>query len=111
MAATDWRRDHRAGEQIHAYVTLFERSLDRSAKILVELNKLGLEERRVRIAEREIVLVGNALMAALDRAGLDGETRRAIGGYLADELTKAQAAEDARAARPNYPGERSRTRR
>ena len=109
ISATDWRRDHRAGEQIHAYVTLFERSLDRSAKILVELNKLGLEERRIRIAEREIALVGQALTAALDRAGIDGGTRRVISGYLADELNKAQAAEDARAASPNNSRERTRT--
>jgi hypothetical protein len=109
--ATDWRRDHRAGEQIHSLVTLMERSLDRSAKVLIEINRLGLENRRVRIAEREITAVGNALLSALDRAGIGGSQRSAVIGYLQDELHAAQAAEDSRPALVHNPAERVRTRR
>jgi hypothetical protein len=108
LQASNWRRDHRAGEQVNSLVTIFERSLDRTAKILVELNRLGLEDRRVRIAERDLALVGNALLTALDRAGISGQQRTEVIGYLQDELHAAQVAEDRRPAIVNNPGDRRR---
>jgi hypothetical protein len=52
-----------AGEQIRGELLMYERALDRSAKFCDSLARLGLDERTVRIAEAQVVM----LVAALDR--------------------------------------------
>lgn len=57
-------------EQIRAEVQLYERAIDRSAKFLEVLAKSGFEERRVRLAEEQGLLVHAVVMAIFQRLEL-----------------------------------------
>ena len=104
LSDADWRRDHRAGEQIHGIVTIFERSLDRAAKILVELNKLGLEERRVRVQEREVAMLNRALENILDRLELTPDQLSRSDTIVIEELEAIAAGDSAESGQPVYTG-------
>jgi len=91
----EWRRDHRAGEQLHALVSLFERSLDRCAKVLVDVNKLNLEEQRVRIMDREAMVIVSLVKAILGRLQLSPEQRKLASSVVPDEMRAVAAREAA----------------
>lgn len=57
--------DDRGGEQLRSEMALYERAMDRAAKLLAEWVRLGLDERRVQIDERLAALVADAVTAAL----------------------------------------------
>lgn len=61
-----------AGEQLRAEIALYERSLDRSSKVLEALVRLGIEDRLVRLSERQAVLMADALSWLLDSFGVAG---------------------------------------
>lgn len=82
----EWRRDHRAGEQLHALVALFERALDRCAKVLVEVNKLGLEEKRIQIERSKAILIIQAIKNTLDKLGLTPEQRKLAKVIVPEEM-------------------------
>lgn len=67
MRAEEWRyTDDKGGEQLRAEIVVYERALDRTAKILLDLAKLGLEERLVRISEQQGAIVAQIIRASLD---------------------------------------------
>lgn len=69
LGPESWRYEGVAAEQLRAEVALYERALDRTAKVLVDINKLGLEERQTRLAERQSNLLHATIarvLAALD---------------------------------------------
>lgn len=70
------RSDGAGGEQLRAEVVVYERALDRAGRLLVDINRLGLEERLVKIRESEAQRMFAALQAALKAAGLDEEQQR-----------------------------------
>ena len=71
----DWRRMGMVGqEEMHALVGLYERSLDKAAKLLVDMAKLDLGERRVRLEERQTDLAQNIIEMTLRRHGLDASS-------------------------------------
>lgn len=74
------------GEQLRAEVTLYERSLDRSARILADLVRLGVEERHVRLAEAQGALVVAAIVGAMDDVGLRGVQAEQLRGAVAVRL-------------------------
>lgn len=59
------------GEQIKAEVTLFQNALSEARNILVSIARLDVEEKRVRVAEAQAMLVAEALGRVLDSLGLD----------------------------------------
>lgn len=61
----------KAGEQISAWVLLYERALDRLASLLVQIIKLNIEERLARIDERQADLIEQAFRAAMAKRGID----------------------------------------
>jgi hypothetical protein len=65
LRAEDSRRADRFGEELRAELGLLERGMDRCAKVLTDLSKLGLEERRTRIREAELDLYGQLVEAAV----------------------------------------------
>lgn len=74
LQESQWRWQHtKAGEQISAWVLLYERSLERLASILVQIIKLNIEERLARIDERQADLIERAFKAAMAKRGLDLE--------------------------------------
>lgn len=50
-----------SGEQLRAEIGMYERSLDRSSKVLEALVRLNIEERLVRLADRQAALMSQAL--------------------------------------------------
>jgi hypothetical protein len=65
LEQADWRRDHRAGEQLHATIALYERSMDRAARILVDLGKLGIQDRLARLQEQQVHMLLSVIQAVL----------------------------------------------
>ncbi|MDP9091840.1 MAG: hypothetical protein M3N95_02585 [Actinomycetota bacterium] len=78
-----------AGEQLRAEVALFERSMERVAKIHADVVRLGIEDRLVKITERQNAQVVAAIESALDEVagalGFDPGSplvRAALGKHL-----------------------------
>jgi hypothetical protein len=59
------------GEQLRAEVALLERAMDRCERVLVAMARLNIDERVVRISERQAALVVDVLKGALDDLGID----------------------------------------
>lgn len=60
----------KTGEQIKAEVQVFQDAIAQSQQILVAISKLSLEEKMLRVAEREAQLVTTAVERTLDSLGL-----------------------------------------
>jgi hypothetical protein len=72
----------------------------------IRMGHLGVDERRVRVEEAKIELLGRAVLAAAHAIGLPVEQQRALGAALRDELVKLESPEGAEnpAVRQNGPG-------
>lgn len=57
-------------EQLQAEITLYERAIDRTAKLLQLLIAAGFEERRVKIDEQTAHVFNTVMAAVLDKLGL-----------------------------------------
>jgi hypothetical protein len=67
-----------SGEQLRAEVGMWERALDRSAKVLEALVRLGIEDRLVRLADKQAALMTDALGWLLSAFGIaDSDVARA----------------------------------
>ena len=55
--------DVAGAERERAAVVLYERSLDRSARLLVDLARLGLDERKARVAEQDRMVLLAVVLA------------------------------------------------
>lgn len=78
LKAEEWRYEGVAGEQIRGEILLYERALDRCARLLIQLTRLGIEERLARVTERQGYLINKALERALEEAGIDVDTQDKI---------------------------------
>jgi hypothetical protein len=95
----EWRfTDDRGAEQLRAELSLYERALDRTARVLVDVNKLGLEERALRNAERVAERQGDQIAEVIKRI-LEAIQDRIV--YAVDETT----ADRVRAAWQGWVGE------
>lgn len=95
----EWRfTDHRGAEQLRAEIALYERALDRTARVLVEINKLGLEERALRNAERVAERQGEQIAVVIKRILAAFQDRVT---YALDEAAAGQVV----AAWPGWVGE------
>lgn len=77
--------DDKGAEHLDARVALFERAMDRCEKVLGNWVRLGLEERRVQLEEREAELVRTVIVGVIVGLGhaLDEErVRRLLEGWL-----------------------------
>lgn len=52
----------------------------------IRMGHLGVDERRVRVAEAQVELMGRALLAAAQKIGLDSPIQKALGQALREEL-------------------------
>jgi len=59
------------GEQLRAEVAVLERAMDRCGKLLVDIAKLNIDERLVRVTEKQAGLAEKALLATLGEMGMD----------------------------------------
>lgn len=69
----------RATEQLDARVAVLERAMDRLHRLLVDINKLGLEERKVRIDEVRAGILSAVLAGVLRELGHDPEADAVLG--------------------------------
>lgn len=79
----------RVGEQLRAEVILYERSLERLAKILIDIAKLNIVSQLAKIEETQVAQVDRALTAALTASGLDLTAQHKARQVLRRELVKA----------------------
>lgn len=80
------------GEQIRAMVALYERMLDRTAKLLADWVRLGFDERMVALHERQADLVDRFVTAVLDDLELTDEQQEAAQEARVVHLPILQAA-------------------
>jgi hypothetical protein len=73
-------------DEVHAEIQVYERALDRTVHVLAPIARLNIDERLVRISEQQAELVKQALMGALEDAGLPREQQREAAGHLARRL-------------------------
>jgi hypothetical protein len=78
-------------ERERATVILYERALDRCAKVLSDLVRLNLEERRTRVGEIRGAKIVHALEVALADAGLDAVRRARAREVLSIELVRGDS--------------------
>lgn len=83
------RYEHRAGEQLRAEVALYERAMDRCSKIVTDIMKLGIAERRARIEEAQAVMMLEIFRTTVKRLGLSAPQRALAMEIIQEELTAA----------------------
>jgi hypothetical protein len=96
LEQADWRRDHRAGEQLNAMISLYERSLDRAAKVLVDLGKLGIQDRLARLHEAQALMVLTVIQGVLNDLDLSPEQRAKAATAVPARLRELEASETPR---------------
>lgn len=83
------RKAHnRVGEQLRSEVLLFERAQERLAKILLDIQRAGIEAKLAQLEERQVLAVEQALAAALNASGLDLLGQEKARQVLRRELVK-----------------------
>lgn len=78
-------------EQVRADVILFERAMDRTAKVLELIARLDLDARIAQISEVQGEQVARVLRSALDTGNLSREQHSVVTSALAVELRKLGA--------------------
>lgn len=69
--------DDKGSEQLRSEVALWERALDRCERFITSMAKLNIDERLVKIEEKEAELVLKAIEAAFDVAEVPADRRKA----------------------------------
>lgn len=74
ISSGDWRYSHRtAGEQTRMEVGLYERAMDRAARVLKDVSKMALEEKTVSLGRRQVELMISILMGTILEIGLESD--------------------------------------
>jgi len=71
----EYRYEGRSGEQLRAEVALYERSMDRAGKLLIEWSRLNIDERLTRIEEAKAMMILDVIRRTLISAELSDEQR------------------------------------
>lgn len=72
----EWRWDgDRAGEQLRSEIVLYERAVKDAADLLIKIARLGIEERMMRIAERQTAIVETAIVRTLQELDIPLEVQ------------------------------------
>ncbi|MFC5744799.1 hypothetical protein [Actinomadura rugatobispora] len=96
LRAESWRYEGAQAEQLRAEIALYERALDRTARVLVDINRLDLEARLAAVFERVAPMVVALVEGLLSDADLNlSEGQRERGRRLVEarlvELTRGVA--------------------
>ena len=73
-------------EEVKAEIQVFERALDRCISVLATIARLNIDERLVRISEKQAEIVKAALLGALTDTGVNRDVQREAAGHLARRL-------------------------
>jgi hypothetical protein len=86
-----WRfADDKGGEQLRAEVALYERALDRAARVLGEIARLKIDDRLAAITEAQAGTVAAVIAAVLERLELGDRTGQ-VRDLVAAELERVAA--------------------
>lgn len=86
-----WRySDDKGGEQLRAEIALYERALDRSARVLADIARLKIDERLAAITEQQGHTLATVITTVLDRLDL-GEQAGRVRELVAVELERLAA--------------------
>lgn len=77
------------GEQLRSEVALLERAMDRCGRLLVDMARLNLDERLVKITEAQVHAVTDAVRGAFADIGLSRELQDAVRPAIARRLRLA----------------------
>lgn len=70
----NWRYEHRtSGEQVRMEVSLYERALDRSTRVLKDVSKMAIEEKTVSLGRQQVELMIRILMGVVMDIGLNSD--------------------------------------
>lgn len=87
LEMSEWRYAHsRVGEQIRTEVFLYERALDRAAKVLTGIAKLRIAEHKLELEKEMASVIERALGIALEASGADLVGQHKAREVLAREL-------------------------
>ena len=87
--------DAKGTEQLASEVSLYERAMDRTARLLQLLVAAGFEERRVKVDEQTAAQFTAVLNAVLSRLDLAPEVRATVPGIVVEELKALEAQQHA----------------
>jgi len=97
LRAEQWRWEGRLAEQTRSEVVLYERSVDRLGRLLVDIAKLNIDERlaqaRVRVSDAQAAVLLASLAAVLDSLGLGETVVARAREMLATEIASRNAGE------------------
>jgi len=79
----------KVGEQLRAEVILYERAVERLAKLYMDIGRIGIEARLAAITDRQAQVIERSLNMALQASGVDIPGQDAARKVLARELKKA----------------------
>jgi hypothetical protein len=92
----DWRyTDRKGSEQLRSEVELYERAMDRTARVLGQVSKMAINEKMVSLGKAQTELMVRILMGTISDLGLDLAQMKAAQQYLLDRL-RGEANLDAR---------------
>jgi hypothetical protein len=90
---TSLRYETEFGEQLRSEVALLERAMDRCERVLVAMARLDIDERLVKITQRQADLLNGVVLGAFADVGLSREMQDAVRPAIARRL-RAVAAEE-----------------
>lgn len=88
-------RSGKSGEQVRAEIVLYERSMERAGRILVEITRLGIEDRLARLDERAGDAIVRVIEGTLLALGIDSGDRK-VAALVESQLRLIQAEESER---------------
>ena len=86
-------KDAKGTEQLRAEVIIYERAVDRYQRILVDMARLGLDERMLRIREGQGKIIVAAVVAGLADVEIPAELRQEIRAAIGRRLQAAATQE------------------
>lgn len=84
--------DRQGVEDVRAVMKMYERAVDRTSRLLVDIGRLNLDERLVNISERQGDLISTILEKVLMKIGLGDDQRESAKAELANEFRQIGAA-------------------
>ena len=75
LKPTEWRyKDRHDSEQLHSYVSLFERAQDRTTRVLAQVSKMAIQEKLTSLGKAQTELIIRIIMGVITDLELDSET-------------------------------------
>lgn len=88
----EWTYGDRLGvDQVRAEVQLYERALERTTRLLVDLGRLNIDERLAKINERQGDVIAEILERVLSQLNLEDEVRERAKAGLSAEFRRLEA--------------------